>query len=86
MGIKLNLVYIYIQGTQHVELMPVNLQCDGSDSLGLTLKFDDSEQLIVEEIKSDGIADKVQCQSSACIIHTKSFYLFNAVLLKVWPF
>ena len=84
MGIKLNLVYI--QGTQHVELMPVNLQCDGSDSLGLTLKFDDSEQLIVKEIKSDGIADKVQCQASACIIHTKSFYLFNAVLFKVWPF
>ena len=48
-----------LQDGRHDELISVNLQSDGSDSLGLTFKFNDSEQLIVEEIISDGIADKV---------------------------
>lgn len=48
-----------MQDAQYGELISVNLQSDGSDSLGLTFRFDGSEQLIIEEIISDGIADKV---------------------------
>ena len=61
----------------------MNLQSDGSDSLGLTLKFDDSEQLIVEEIQSDGIADKVH-MSAACKNYIKSLFLYynNIIVLN----
>ena len=50
---------ICIQDTQHGELISVTLQSDGPDSLGLVFKFDDSEQLIIEEILPDRTADKV---------------------------
>ena len=39
--------------------MSVTLQSEGPDGFGLTFNFNDSEHLIVEEIQSDGIADKV---------------------------
>ena len=71
------------QDTQHGELISVNLQSDGSDSLGLTLKFDDSEQLIVEEILSGGIADKVQLHASI-ILPTLPWCETHAIKLYYW--
>ena len=51
---------IYVQDSaKHTELISVNLESEGPNTLGLALKFDDSKQLIIEEIKSDGIAAKV---------------------------
>ena len=47
--------------TQHAdsELTTVNLQSEGPGSFGLTFKFNDCEELFIEEIHSDGIAAKV---------------------------
>lgn len=45
---------------EHTEQVSVNLQSEGPNSFGLTFKFDDSQQLVIEEIKPDGIAAKVR--------------------------
>ena len=45
---------------KHTEQVSVNLQSEGPNSLGLAFKFDDSQQLFIEEIKPDGIAVKVR--------------------------
>ena len=41
------------------ELISISLQSYESKSFGLTFKFNDSQQLIIEEIQPDGIANMV---------------------------
>ena len=54
---------------EHTEQVSVSLQSEGLNSLGITFQFDDSQQLIIEEIKPDGIAAKVHliCRSHTII-------------------
>ena len=41
------------------ELIPISLQSYESKSFGLTFKFNDSQQLIIEEIQPEGTANMV---------------------------
>ena len=56
---------------KHTDLISVNLQSEGPNSLGLKFKFDDSKQLIIEEIQPDGIADKVHHIMHECLFEFK---------------
>ena len=55
----------------------MTLQSEEPDGFGVTFKFDDLKQLIVEVIHSNRAADKVQLQHNNLLLSPSKYYRFE---------